>query len=426
MSPSEFDEHEQERPAPLVARLRAFPLHSPRGILVIVSLLLLVTLFGLTELRTYTLERKEQEHEGRFITLAKALKQDNATAVSVRLTELTLLRNDEVLFELCSRDALSKDLWQNTLSIAILRLSPPELLLKTPLDAAHLALVRRNDRGACLQLGSGVIEYDGAYSVDVVFGDKKPAGQILDVPLRARVLARHSLSTWDRGIVIAMAGSVLLLLLGLWRDPSRLPASSSHESFPVAMIGICTIGLASQLPLWGSTLGLLKGFILAVIQVGFALTAGSSTVLALHRPRRQLTALTLAIVAGFLLSQNARLWLKIVPSSGTAPVETFISWPSGLLAFAAMGLLLPLAEELFFRGFLYGALLKFGRTTAFLVSLIAFVLLHVQQTWGNWGSLLSIFGTGLVLTSLRALTASTLVPALTHVVYNLLLALSSL
>jgi membrane protease YdiL (CAAX protease family) len=111
--------------------------------------------------------------------------------------------------------------------------------------------------------------------------------------------------------------------------------------------------------------------------------------------------------------------MRIVPASGQAPIEAFIAWPSGALAFAALGMAVPLAEELFFRGFVYGALVPLGRGAAITLTSLLFAAVHAPQTWGNWGALLSVTVTGIVLTLLRAMSGSTLVPAVAHLLYNL-------
>ena len=75
---------------------------------------------------------------------------------------------------------------------------------------------------------------------------------------------------------------------------------------------------------------------------------------------------------------------------------------------------------------MYAVLLPIGRASAAGISLLIFTLLHVEQSWGNWGGLLAIVAAGSVLTGLRVLTGSTLVSALTHVAYNLTLSLNSI
>src|SRR4029079_10499269 len=99
-------------------------------------------------------------------------------------------------------------------------------------------------------------------------------------------------------------------------------------------------------------------------------------------PARRLGAwLGAALVTAALLVLSARLALRLVPATGEAPIQTFVSWASGVLCFAARVALLPLGEELFFRGYLYRVMLGFGRVAAFWTTLALFVALHAEQSW---------------------------------------------
>jgi hypothetical protein len=198
-------------------------------------------------------------------------------------------------------------------------------------------------------------------------------------------------------------------------------------------LALAALAAVTQIPLPGPTWALVKGVLLAGLQVGLALSlvgvAGETETrpaqLAWHRPAHAAAWLAVAVATGFALSNAARLALDLVPSSGRAPIETFIAWPSGMLAFGALGMLLPVAEEVFFRGYLYRTALRWGHAGAFALSLLAFVALHAQQSWGNWGGLLAIFMTGTLLTALRAASGSTAIPAVAHLLYNFTLSLRS-
>jgi membrane protease YdiL (CAAX protease family) len=126
-----------------------------------------------------------------------------------------------------------------------------------------------------------------------------------------------------------------------------------------------------------------------------------------------------AVTVALLLRVTSHFCLSWVPRTGEAPIETFIAWPSGALSFALLGMAVPLAEELFFRGFVFGALRRAGLFAACIGSALLFVVAHLQQVWGSWGALLSLAITAAMLTGLRAFSGSTLVPALAHVLFNL-------
>lgn len=414
--------------APNPGRARSRATHLLLGALLASSLFLAA--------RVLQRERAELDFESDPLNVAAARALPGATTISARLAQVTLRAGDRVLFELCSQEPRLPKLVRDQLEVAVLRLDPPELMLRVALDEKRLATARTNDGGACVELGGGLVQRGGAYSIDAVFDGVTPSTASLAVPLRVHVLARMPLSRLDYALFAACALSVLGLLTAfLLHGPSqatsppldRRPIPPRPWGAPLA--ALVALAALSQVPLFGATLGFAKGVLLALAEVGLALslTGGDRGSLGWIRPTYAVRAVLLALAAAVLLSENARFWVRHWPGSGEAPIETFISWPSGLLAFAGLGLLLPIAEELFFRGYLVHAFReRLGRWGAGLLSLAAFIALHVQQTYGHWGSLLAIAGTGLTLTVLRLLTGSTLVPAVTHVLYNLVLSVRSL
>jgi membrane protease YdiL (CAAX protease family) len=275
---------------------------------------------------------------------------------------------------------------------------------------------------------------------------RPPPEDVQRVALQARVLARRPLAGADRAGVLALGAGALLLLLALLRG-QRTPATDAGPTtraapdvtgggaaqLIAACLAIAALVLATQVPSSGSALTFAKGLALVSLQGGAALLLARRI-----RPMTALQALALtappartalwvggALLAAAALVASAQLSLRIVPRTSEAPIQTFISWPSGMLCFAALGVLLPLGEELFFRGYLYRVALGFGRAAAFWLTFVLFVLLHAQQSWGNWGGLLSIAVTGLALTALRARSESVLIPALAHVLYNFTLSMAS-
>ena len=516
--------------------------------------------FAFGALRTRALEQAEFEFTTPPASLNERMQQPNATRISARLGEVALAAGQFAVFELCGSDRFDAERWQGALELAVLQLEAKQLMLRVPLDAAHLAKVRRNSEAACLQLGSGPIEKSGTYSVEAVWSDKPPQPAIAGTPLVLRVLAKRPLSAADRGPVYALALATLAGLL-LWlratppaaarREPiagtptlhpsacDRQPentralasrglppsaaghaarsaqptggaptlrpaaaferqahgvsahanrgsplsaadrqAPSSVESgaaasmppraasgrlassnepaagaaqrpgpaaperfsaralalrFGAAAGAVSLLYAFSQLPAPGSTWTLGKGALLFSLQVGLAWAlarsfapGGVAQALGVVAPLRPAIAAASALAAWPVLVAAARFALRLVPSTGEAPIQSFIAWPSGMLAVALLGVLLPAAEELFFRGYLYGALLPLGRLTAAILSVSLFGLLHAEQSWGNWGGLFAVFSAGAVLCAVRVVSGSTLLSALTHVAYNLSLSLSSI
>lgn len=79
----------------------------------------------------------------------------------------------------------------------------------------------------------------------------------------------------------------------------------------------------------------------------------------------------------------------------------------------------PLMEELFFRGFFYPVIAKqWGPLWGIFLTAVPFALLHMQQYGYSWAILVVIFGVGLVLGTVRAVTGSVAASFLVHAGYN--------
>lgn len=97
--------------------------------------------------------------------------------------------------------------------------------------------------------------------------------------------------------------------------------------------------------------------------------------------------------------------------------------PNAFLAMVVKSaLVVPICEELFFRGYLLGALRPYGESRAVWVVSICFALVHVTVLGGDMGWLpLTLLGLLFCLLTLR--TGSLLAPMLVHGCYNLTLIL---
>ena len=91
------------------------------------------------------------------------------------------------------------------------------------------------------------------------------------------------------------------------------------------------------------------------------------------------------------------------------------------LRVVALGSLAAVAEEVFFRHFVYDTLLPGGAALAVVGSAVLFALVHV--TVYGWWVLPIDLAAGLVLSWQRWTTGSWKVPAVTHVLANLLVVL---
>jgi uncharacterized protein len=398
--------------------------------------LVIVGLAG-SAVRVIAHEQGELAHESEPRTLAALASPAGSTRVSARLSTVELQAGEHALFELCARDRLEPARWSQAFELAVFRLPDMHLMLRVPLDAAHLETVRRNDAGACLRLGGGLIERAGQYSIDAVWPARAPEAELRNIELQARVLAIRPLTVLDRAFVLAAGIGAVLLLLALLAqrdDPhdGSLAEQAHAPALLLAAAAIAALVLATRIPTAGASMTLMKGLGLVLLQAGAALVLGRSAwpaaaraALAFARPPRFLFWIGSAVTTAALLVLTAHLALRLVPATSEAPIQSFVSWPSGMLCFAALGVVLPLGEELFFRGYLYRAALGFGRAAAFAITCALFVALHAEQSWGNWGGLISVAAAGLALTGLRALSGSVLIPALAHVLYNFTLSMAS-
>ena len=400
-------------------------------VVLLLGVALLVGSLVLGAIRIVRLTAGELELESPWQTLAARAKAPGGTAISARLVQADLEAGEQATFEVCAQGDLSEPGLDHALEFIVWREATQKLDLKVPLDAGHRALVRRTDDRSCLPLGGGRIEQQGTYTLTAVWPSGKLLPALMALPMRGRVLAKRPLEARDRLLLLGAALGAMLCVL------SAFSARSAREARPKAVIGALwasAFGLAGaalfalivRVPLPFALGGLTRGLGLSAVEVALAL-AGAQLVfrtarsgLALEAPARRTNLwLLVACAAALALNAVSRLSMDLVPSTGRAPIETYISWPSGALTFALLGMAVPLAEELFFRGFLYGALSGLGRTTAIAGTFALFALAHAQQAWGNWGALLSVALTGALLTLLRAFSGSTLVPAVTHILFNL-------
>ncbi|MET0388208.1 MAG: type II CAAX endopeptidase family protein [Polyangiales bacterium] len=393
-------------------------------------------------LRVRELESVERALETDPATLRERRAAPHATRISARLGAADLQAGQDATFELCAAANLAAHEFRDAFDIAVLQLAAKRLLLRVPLDAAHLAHVKGNPRWSCLLLGSGPITETGEYSVEVVWHDPPPGtasaalldARVLDTRLVLRVLAKPTLTVYDLTIVAALGGVLLgsVLLFAVSRRPET---ATEHAAPPTGwpwlapLAALALVYLAMRVPGYSALQTYAKGIGLMALQIALAWflakRLGSPTHTLGLGPAKAVLLLGATVVAWPSLVFTARLALRIVPSTGEAPIQTFISWPSGMLVAALLGALLPVGEELFFRGYLFGVLKRFGTWPAAIGCTLVFGALHAEQSWGNWGGLLAIVITGATLTALRALTGSTWIALVGHLAYNLTLSLGS-
>lgn len=143
------------------------------------------------------------------------------------------------------------------------------------------------------------------------------------------------------------------------------------------------------------------------------------------------------------LSRAQILWLSLLGAAMTAPASLaenvlydVFGWgmrlpqrmypyiPANmLLRVLKSALLVPVFEELFFRGYLFGALERCGKARAAVVSALCFAAVHMGGKGSAPHQWLLYAAMGLLFSAVRMKTGSLLAPVLVHGCYNLSLML---
>ena len=130
-----------------------------------------------------------------------------------------------------------------------------------------------------------------------------------------------------------------------------------------------------------------------------------------------LTFIAYTLVSAGLLA-IAVAWVPHFPADQVQDVgfKAFGSRSDNILAFMTLVILAPLAEEVLFRGYLYGRLK--GYVPAVLAAIATSLLFAVAH--GQWNVGLDVFALSLFLCGLRSLTGSIWAGVLVHVIKNAL------
>jgi membrane protease YdiL (CAAX protease family) len=124
-------------------------------------------------------------------------------------------------------------------------------------------------------------------------------------------------------------------------------------------------------------------------------------------------------LGGGLLGAAVASVMHALMSTGDSYMAQLSATQEGLAAITVIALALPVVEELYYRGVLYGALRS--RLPAFAaigVVTIWFAAVHATQVAGDWIALPIIAGMGLFWTVLRARTESLWPGLVSHLAYN--------
>ena len=400
---------------------------------------------------------------------------DTASAPRV-LVRAALREGQAVIFELCADDGFS-DAWARTTGLEILFAEEDrfDVVRRVPFDAELAERVQREpssggagvDGVGCVVIGDAEsLGVSGEYVIALAAGPLPP--ELADVRARARVIAWTPLALGDRiGVWAALAGALqLVVALALPRrrrddadeeahdegdDDAGDTTEAREPSMRNAMLRV-TLGVTvmigalfgvSLVPVTGVGGAVVRGLIVALLEVVaafFLVVPGVSTLrrdavrppkieaLGMVPPRRApIVWLVLAPLLGLALVILGRLIVALVPATGLAPIELFVEMPSGRLAVALVAVFVPVAEELFFRGFVFGTLERVrGANVALVFTVFLFAVVHLPQQWGAWGAFASVATTGLALTLMRRFTGSTLLCAIVHLSHNAWITLLSI
>ncbi len=381
----------------------------------------------------------------------------------VAIGEVALTAGQNVSFEVCSADGFPASRWLDAATFAVWPRGSDEVVIQTSLAARRLAGARRLEHGACLEVGSGPLQVTGRYVVGALVPSEGAQAAVRAVPLRAHVIATTPLDRGDVAPLRVILVTGLLALFALALPRRRVAASLAPPRASILRVVAATLVLFAAflavglVPVEGSRGVLVRGLLLAGTQIVLALAltprprgpllgllpgwekpapATPPGDVGVEEPPPGPSVVTVALAAaralgvallGVALSIGAGRVADLIPSTSVAPVEQLVSWPSAGLALGTIGVLVPLAEETFFRGFVYGVVAaRYGRAIGFTVAVLLFGLAHLPQTWGAWGAALAVTLTGAVLTAIRAWSRSVYVSALAHLAYNGLITMLSL
>lgn len=354
---------------------------------------------------------------------------------SARLLEVELEAGTHAFFELCSESGFRAPEWRRGLEMVVWSPNTQSVLVRSAIDAKRLEEVPTRAEAGCLMAGEGVVPEGGGYSFELVWAEAAPAPPVLEDRVWAHSIVRPvlGLRAYLAWLLLTFGVLSFVLLVGTYspaiepRGELAPPRSSAPYLRVIAASVVTGVSAFVLLPRLRELLPIaIGGLLLAFLEASVALTFLPGELR--HRLKRVgatrptyswPASLGIAGVGALTLFTVANAALLLVPSTGESPIQRFVSWPSGQLSFALVAALAPLAEELFFRGFVYGLVEeRSGARAASTVSFALFAAAHVPQVWGNWGGLVAVLAVGVVLTAQRRATGSIAVPALTHLLYN--------
>jgi membrane protease YdiL (CAAX protease family) len=242
------------------------------------------------------------------------------------------------------------------------------------------------------------------------------------------VAVRHPLGWPDRAMLLLLLGGLCVLLAAGQRTrPLAERPWTPRDMTTVVLVFFLASIVASMLAIDRSValpaaLFSYGAYVAACWVLAGRVAPGDPLgALAFHWVAPRVWALSVAV--GLALAVAVTFVLLLVPQ-GESPMTQVLQTSGGMVGVIALALISPWSEELLLRGVIYGALERWaGPLLAVLGSALVFSLLHLGQHWGNLAPWMTLTVTGLVLSGVRWHTGSTLASTVSHLAYNLALAL---
>ena len=384
---------------------------------------------------------------------------DLAESVDAYLVQTDLAHHQQAHFELCGEDVVMEGWEARAVTIWYLNDDGTRDQVRRIRFSDLVHRMERQGDAFCVN----VVHWDsvliaGEYALGVDIGEI-PENEG-DTRIRARILSWRAASFQGRAGILVLLFGIALLAFGFTQPVVRSGAAvfetKENEDEPprewkqapgnvlvrvsLGVLAVVAIMLGLAFVRGGSTMIPVRGLAIALGQIAlaFALVHPRRLAPGTAPPPGQTRAEALALVglrpearwkralgwtglvlAGVLIFRLGRLVAGLVPSTGVAPIEAALAAPSGSLAIGLIATLAPLAEEIFFRGFVYTALeSRFGKNVAFGASWLLFAVAHLPQQWGAWGAFASVAIAGFAFTLIRRFTGSSLASGVAHVSHN--------
>ena len=353
------------------------------------------------------------------------------------LLSLRLDAEDWVRFEVCADRPVDAEF--ENLAFLVVRQEAHEQVFERRLDSETRDRVSEGRHGHCVVLGQSTdhgLPESGTYAL-VTRWDAPPPAAASETGIAGRIVTRRPLTWASRSAPLVALIAALLILFSALRAvreprpggelPSRplLRAASAVSVLAAVIVVVPWLGPPSSLAV------LARGLFFIALEVLLIRRFWPRARLLEHAEKKSTRVGWLVFaggpVIGLVLVVLGRVVGAWIPTPDVAPIHDFVSIPSGTVAAALIGMLAPVAEEWFFRGFLFGLVAaRTSNAIAWVATTVAFAIVHLPQHWGAWDASAALVVTGLGLGALRWWTGSFAASAVAHLTHNALLILPRL